>query len=90
MKVERIRPTVVRVTAHTVELSTLTAAARWALEGAPGELPDDVREQIAQVLARYDEALADLEKPGAEASGGGRPGHPPRSGREPVGIEPTT
>ena len=58
MKVERPRPTVVRLTVHATELATLISAARWAVEGCPGQLPDAAIEQLRQVLANYDQALA--------------------------------
>lgn len=57
MKVERLRPTVLRVTLHAYEMAALTAAARWVAEGAEGELGPDIRERLEQVLRRYDEAL---------------------------------
>jgi hypothetical protein len=57
VKVERPRPTVVRLTAHATELATLISAARWVVEGCPGQLPDAAVEQLRQVLANYDHAL---------------------------------
>ncbi len=54
MKVERIRPTVLRVTLHAYELAALIAAARWVVEGTEGELPKESRDQIQQVLESYD------------------------------------
>ncbi len=57
MQIERLRPTVLRVTLHAYELATLAAAARWAADGAEGELNPEVREQLDDVLAGYDEAL---------------------------------
>ena len=57
MHIERIRPTVLRVTLHAYELATLAAAARWAADGAEGELDAETREQLDDVLAGYDDAL---------------------------------
>lgn len=57
MQIERLRPTVLRVTLHAYELATLAAAARWAVDGAEGELNPEIREQLDDVLAGYDEAL---------------------------------
>jgi len=54
MKLEHPKPTVFRVTLHTYELSALIAAARWVVEGAEGELSSEAREQLQQVLERYD------------------------------------
>lgn len=57
MQLERLRPTVLRVTLHAYEMATLVAAARWVADGAEGELDPNVRKQLADVLAGYDEAL---------------------------------
>lgn len=57
MKLERPRPAVFRLTLHAFELSALVAAARWAAEGAEGELPTEARDQLRQVLDRYDSAM---------------------------------
>jgi hypothetical protein len=54
MHLERPRPAVFRVTLHPYELSTLVATARWAAEGADGELPQEARDQLRQVLSSYD------------------------------------
>lgn len=54
MTVERLRPTVLRVTLHAYELSALVAAARWVAEGAEGELPQEASDQLRQVLDDYD------------------------------------
>jgi len=47
-----------RLTIHVYEMSALVAAARWAAEGAEGELPRESVEQLRQVLASYDEAIS--------------------------------
>jgi fructose-1,6-bisphosphatase/sedoheptulose 1,7-bisphosphatase-like protein len=54
MTVERLRPTVLRVTLHAYELSALVAAARWVAEGAEGDLPKEAVDQLRQVLDSYD------------------------------------
>ena len=61
MKVRRVRPQVLEVTLHVLELSTLVSAARWALDDAKGELPPEAREQLRRVLDDYDAELADLD-----------------------------
>jgi hypothetical protein len=74
MRVERIRPTVLQVTLSAYELSALVAGARWAVEGAEGDLPPEAVEQLRQVLARYDAALAPREParaPSPPAGAGG-------------------
>lgn len=54
MNLERLRPTILRVTLHTYEWTSLVAAARWALKEAPEPLPQEARDQLEQVLASYD------------------------------------
>lgn len=57
MKIERLRPTVLRVTLHAYQMAALTAAARWVADGAEGELNAEVRDQLRGVLDDYGEAL---------------------------------
>ena len=54
MQLERVRPTILRLTLHAYELAALIAAARLVLE--EDELPEEAAEQLRQVLASYDEA----------------------------------
>ncbi len=54
MQVERLRPTVLRITLHAYEAAALFAAARWVAEGAEGELPDEAVEQLRKVLESYE------------------------------------
>ena len=54
MQLERIRPSVLRLTLHAYELAALIAAARLVAE--KDELPEEASEQLRQVLASYDEA----------------------------------
>ena len=61
MKVERVRPSVMRVTLHVYEMATLMAAARWAVEKGEEELPAESLEQLRQVLGSYDEAMRTIE-----------------------------
>ena len=63
MTVERLRPTVLRVTLHAYELSALVAAARWVTEGAEGELPKEAVDQLRQVLGNYDAEVRRLDAP---------------------------
>ena len=46
-----------RVTLHSLELAALIAAARWAVDGAEGDLPSDAVDELRQVLASYDTEL---------------------------------
>ncbi len=61
MRIERLRPTVLRVTLHAYEMAALAAAARWVADGAEGELKPEIRERLDDVLAGYDEALRQTE-----------------------------
>lgn len=63
MKIDRLRPTVLRVTLHAYELSALVAAARWVVEGAEGELSPEAQDQLRQVLENYDMAAEQLNAP---------------------------
>lgn len=60
MKIERLRPMSFRVTLHPYELSALVAAARWVVEGAEGEMPEEAHEQIRRVLESYDVEIGKL------------------------------
>lgn len=63
MKVEKERPTVFTVTLHAYELSALIAAARWAVEGGEGDLPEEAVNQLREVIKSYD---AEIERLDAE------------------------
>jgi len=64
MKIERVRPTVLRVTLHAYEMSALVAAARSLVDGeGEGELTAEAVDQLENVLASYD---AEIEKLGSE------------------------
>ena len=54
MRIDSAGPRVFRVTLHAYELSALVAAARWALDGAEGELTEEARDQLRKVLESYD------------------------------------
>lgn len=53
---ERIRPSVLRLTLHAYELAALIAAARLVAQKGEEELPQEAAEQLRRVLASYDEA----------------------------------
>ncbi len=57
MKLERVRPTAWRVTLHPLELAALISAARWATDGADGQLPPEAVDQLRSVLDGYDQAI---------------------------------
>ena len=55
MQIERSGSSVIRLTLHTYELATLIAAARWAAEGAPGELSPEAVDQLRTLVNNYDD-----------------------------------
>lgn len=61
MRIESPDPAVFRVTLHAYELSALVAAARWAAEGAKGEVSEEAREQLRRVLRSYDGEVERLD-----------------------------
>ena len=62
MNLERTRPTTFKVTLHAYELAALISAARWAVDGAKGELPGEAKEQLSQILADYDSESQRINK----------------------------
>lgn len=60
MKVEQERQGVYRLTVHALELATLISAARWVEEGAGGQLPEEARAQLRDVLDSYDREFTRL------------------------------
>lgn len=62
MRIEQVRPGIFRVTLSGLELAALTSSARWAVEGAKGELTEDAATQLRQVLASYDEATERMHR----------------------------
>ncbi|MDH6141563.1 MULTISPECIES: hypothetical protein [Kitasatospora] len=69
MQLERVRPMVLRGTFHAYELAALTAAARYVVESAPADIPAESLEQLASVLADYDEQVRSLSAPSEAAEG---------------------
>jgi hypothetical protein len=57
MRIDRLRPTIFQVTLHAYELATLVAAARLVVQGAGGELTEEARSQLQNVLDDYEEAF---------------------------------
>jgi hypothetical protein len=69
MKLEQVRPGVLRVTVHAVELGGLVAAARWAVDGGKEDLPAEARTRLKDVLRSYDAELARLHRRASSADG---------------------
>lgn len=62
MKLERIHSSTFRITMHAYELAALISAARWAVNGAKGELPEEATEQLSKILAAYDAETKKISK----------------------------
>ncbi|MCT9093826.1 hypothetical protein N4G70_33935 [Streptomyces sp. ASQP_92] len=60
MELERLSPTLLRGTFHAYELSAFVAAARYLVETAPGDVPQESLDQLRQLLAGYDQQLRRL------------------------------
>jgi hypothetical protein len=60
MRLERVRPMVLRGTFHAYELAALTASARYVVEARPVDIPDEALDQLRGVLAEYDEQVRNL------------------------------
>lgn len=72
MKIERVRPSVFRVTVHAYELAALVASARAVAEGSAAQTSPEAAQQIRGVLRAYDEEIATLGPAGPDASTRGR------------------
>ena len=62
MNLERTHPTTFKVTLHAYELAALISVARWAVDGAEGELPGEAKEQLSQILSEYDSESEKINK----------------------------
>lgn len=60
MKLERVRPTVLRATFHAHELAALIAAVRYVTELAPPGMPAESVSQLRQLLGDYDQQVRQL------------------------------
>ncbi len=62
MKIEPLPSSKYRITLHAYELANLISAARWAVDAAEGELPQEARNQLSKILAGYDAKMNQLNK----------------------------
>jgi hypothetical protein len=60
VKLERIRPTVLRATFHAHELAALIAAVRYVADQAPADMPAESVTQLRQLLGDYDQQVRQL------------------------------
>ena len=56
MQIKQQRPGIFQLNLSGYELAALIASARWAADGAKGELTPEALEQLKQVLSNYDNA----------------------------------
>ncbi len=54
MHIEKFRNQIFHLTLSGYELATLISAARWAAEGANGEITSEAVNQLKQVVSNYD------------------------------------
>lgn len=69
MQLERLRPAVLRGTFHVYELSALVAAARYVVDSAPADVPDESLAQLRQLLSDYDRQVHNLPAPPPQPPG---------------------
>lgn len=62
MRLEWARPGVLRATAHAFEFAALVAAARYVVESAPPDIPEESLEQLRAVLSGYDDQARHLHR----------------------------
>ncbi|MFE9660965.1 hypothetical protein [Streptomyces sp. NPDC005955] len=60
MRLERLRPTVLRATLHVHELAALTTAARYVTESEPPGVPAEALEELRALLTDYDAQVRSL------------------------------
>ena len=66
MNIDKVGPATFKLTLHSIELSALIAAARWAKEGGEGEIAEEARRNLSQILERYD---AEIKKFASASNG---------------------
>ena len=57
MRIEQVRPGMFSLTISGIELAALTSSAKWAVEGATGELTEEALVQLRAVLASYEASV---------------------------------
>lgn len=67
MKIKNLGSSTYRITLHAYELTALISAARWTVDGAKGELPQEARQQLSQILAGYDAEMEQVSKSEAKS-----------------------
>ena len=61
MHIEKGGKRIFNLTLSGFELAALISSARWAAEGATGELNDEAVNYLKQVLTNYDKAASKLK-----------------------------
>lgn len=60
MRIERVKPQLLRVELHPFELASLVSAARWVIEDHQGRPPAEALHQLEQVVANYDRQTSEV------------------------------
>ena len=68
MRLERVRPTVLRITVHSYELATIIATLRWMVEVKPEDVPAESVQMVRTLLTDYERELAHLARAVAMAT----------------------
>jgi hypothetical protein len=55
VRIERVRPQLLRVSIHPLEMAALVTAARWLVAGQAAEPPPEAVQQLHGILASYDQ-----------------------------------
>jgi hypothetical protein len=85
MRLEKLRPTVLRMTVHSYELATIIAALRWMVDKEPQDVPAESLQMVNNLLADYERELSHLNDPAKTP-----PARPdPSAGQRPTGDSPS-
>jgi hypothetical protein len=63
MRLEKMRPTVLRMTVHSYELATIIATLRWMVDKEPQDVPAESLQMVKNLLTDYERELSQLNDP---------------------------
>ncbi len=61
MLIDKISAHTFQLTLSGIELATMISSLRWAAEGGKGELTEEAKKQLQQVLINYDRATRSIK-----------------------------
>ncbi|MES2398160.1 MAG: hypothetical protein V4549_19250 [Bacteroidota bacterium] len=62
MHIEKLHNQIFHITLSGYELATLISSARWAAEGAKGELTAEAVSQLKQVVSNYERSASKMNE----------------------------